>query len=87
VKYVYQIEVMPETVTEEKTIDGKKQMVETTNLERVSDEIAKALGSEKNYMVRVHEDHHGEINTPCSPWQVVDEKGKIEEIEEMEMIK
>jgi len=82
VKYVYEVTVMPEKVTKELTINGKKEMVETTNLERVNAEIAKALKGQKNYRVRVHEDHHGEINTPCSPWQVVDEKGKIEELSE-----
>ncbi len=82
-----EIKVTPEYHTEKKIEDKKEVEVTVDNKEAVKTEILKALGRVPNYTVKVHECRHDEgVNTPCGNWQTVAEKGKVEEVKEVELI-
>ncbi len=77
-----EISVTPEYHKEQITDSETKEQyeVDVDNREEVAAEIVKSLGKIANYQVKVHCCHHDEkINRPCTPWQVVAEKGEIPE--------
>jgi len=67
--------------------DKKEVEITVDNKEAVKTEILKALGAVENYKVQVHECRHDEgVNIPCGNWQAVAEKGKVEEVKEIEPV-